>query len=79
MLTCKPSQPMDGSRTDDDRPSLSATTEYLKYSGGRQLPTQFMEAQLDYFGAHSYDLKCEGPGSVKKGKIPVRFCKSRDY
>jgi 6-phosphogluconate dehydrogenase len=57
-----------GSGADDNRPSLSATVEYLKYSGGRQLPTQFMEAQLDYFGAHSYDLKSEGPGTVKKGE-----------
>lgn len=28
----------------------------------------FMEAQLDYFGAHSYDLKSEGAGEVKKGE-----------
>lgn len=46
--------------------------EYLKYCGGKQLPTQFMEAQLDYFGAHSYDKKCEGPGEVKKGEFVNR-------
>lgn len=29
----------------------------------------FMEAQLYYFGAHTYDLKSEGTGEVEKGKI----------
>ncbi|KAL7269487.1 hypothetical protein RUND412_007850 [Rhizina undulata] len=48
-------------------PALSASLEYFKYCGGKHLPTQFMEAQLDYFGAHSYDLKSEDPGEVKKG------------
>ncbi|KAF8537782.1 6-phosphogluconate dehydrogenase [Trichophaea hybrida] len=48
-------------------PSLSASMEYLKYCGARQLPTQFMETQLDCFGAHAFDRKCEGPGDVKKG------------
>ncbi|KAI5846113.1 6-phosphogluconate dehydrogenase C-terminal domain-like protein [Tricharina praecox] len=56
-----------GLEWDAHMPSLSASMEYLKYCGGKQLPTQFMEAQLDYFGAHSYDKKCEGPGEVKKG------------
>ncbi|CCX07762.1 Similar to 6-phosphogluconate dehydrogenase, decarboxylating; acc. no. C8VP36 [Pyronema omphalodes CBS 100304] len=56
-----------GLEWDSHMPSLTASMEYLKYCGGRQLPTQFMEAQLDYFGAHSYDRKCEGPGTVKKG------------
>lgn len=23
---------------------------------------------MDYFGAHSYDLKSEGPGEVRKGR-----------
>ncbi|KAI0739227.1 6-phosphogluconate dehydrogenase C-terminal domain-like protein [Daedaleopsis nitida] len=49
-------------------PSLTASLEYLKYCGGKHLPSQFMEAELDYFGAHSYDLKSEGDGEVKKGK-----------
>ncbi|OQU96650.1 6-phosphogluconate dehydrogenase, domain-containing protein isoform 2 [Cladophialophora immunda] len=48
-------------------PSLSATLEYIKYSGATELPTQFMEAELDYFGAHSFDLKSEGPGKPLKG------------
>lgn len=49
-------------------PTLSASTEYVKYCGAKQLPTQFMEAELDYFGSHNYDKKSEGPGEVKKGK-----------
>lgn len=48
-------------------PALSASLEYLKYCAGKHLPSQFMEAELDYFGAHSYDLKSEGDGEVKKG------------
>ncbi|KIX94389.1 uncharacterized protein Z520_09775 [Fonsecaea multimorphosa CBS 102226] len=48
-------------------PSLSATLEYIKYSGSTELPTQFMEAELDYFGAHSFDLKSEAPGKPLKG------------
>jgi len=38
-------------------PSMSATLEYLKYSGNLELPTQFYEAELDYFGKHMYDSK----------------------
>jgi 6-phosphogluconate dehydrogenase len=49
-------------------PALSATLEYLKYSGSRELPTQFMEAELDYFGHHNFDYRSEGPGSAVKGK-----------
>lgn len=48
-------------------PSLSATFEFLKYSSSTELPTQFMEAQLDYFGGHNYELKSEGPGKPVKG------------
>ncbi|SPQ17584.1 4b02c1d5-4f4f-4c32-a9aa-af2ab36980b8 [Thermothielavioides terrestris] len=43
-------------------PALSASLEYYKYSGSANLPTSFEEAELDYFGAHMYDLKTEGPG-----------------
>jgi 6-phosphogluconate dehydrogenase len=49
-------------------PSLSASLEYYKYSGSTELPTQFMEAELDYFGHHMYDLKSEGPGKPVIGK-----------
>ncbi|RPB01726.1 6-phosphogluconate dehydrogenase C-terminal domain-like protein [Choiromyces venosus 120613-1] len=48
-------------------PAMSASLEYLKYCGGKHLPTQFMEAELDCFGAPRYDLKSEGSGEVKKG------------
>jgi 6-phosphogluconate dehydrogenase len=51
----------------DNSPTLSATLEYIKYCAGPHLPTQFMEAQLDYFGAHSFDDKSEPAGEVKKG------------
>lgn len=51
-------------------PSMSATLEYLKYSGNLELPTQFYEAELDYFGKHMYDSKSEdrGPGKPETGK-----------
>ncbi|OJZ91037.1 hypothetical protein ASPFODRAFT_57261 [Aspergillus luchuensis CBS 106.47] len=51
-------------------PALSATLEYLKYEGGTMLPTKFMEAQMDLFGAHAYyipGVPGEDPGPVKKG------------
>lgn len=43
-------------------PSMSATLEYLKYSGNLELPTQFYEAELDYFGKHMYDSRSEDKG-----------------
>jgi len=46
-----------GVETDAIIPSLSASLEWLKYSGNVDLPTQFYEAQLDYFGKHMFDLK----------------------
>lgn len=55
---------------DDYIPALSATLEYMKCSGGTMLPTRFVEAQMDYFGAHSYDkggVPGEDPGPVAKG------------
>jgi 6-phosphogluconate dehydrogenase len=50
-------------------PSMSATLEYLKYMGNLDLPTQFYEAELDYFGKHMYDSKSldKGPGEAKTG------------
>ncbi|KAJ9644209.1 hypothetical protein H2204_001560 [Knufia peltigerae] len=48
-------------------PSLSATLEYCKYSSSTMLPTQFMEAELDYFGEHNYETWDEGPGKPVKG------------
>ncbi|KAF2096903.1 6-phosphogluconate dehydrogenase [Rhizodiscina lignyota] len=51
-------------------PSLSASLEYLKFCAGPKLPTQFMEAEMDFFGAHSFDIVGgpDDPGEVKKGK-----------
>ncbi|KAF2457270.1 6-phosphogluconate dehydrogenase [Lineolata rhizophorae] len=49
-------------------PSLSASLEYYKYMSSTDLPIQFMEAQLDYFGEHMYDLKSETPGKPVTGK-----------
>lgn len=40
-------------------PSMSATLEWLKYMGNLNLPTQFYEAELDYFGKHMYDSKSQ--------------------
>ncbi|KAL8658142.1 MAG: hypothetical protein Q9226_001225 [Calogaya cf. arnoldii] len=49
-------------------PSLSATLEFLKYSTNTILPTQFYEAQMDYFGKHMFDLKSEPAGKPETGK-----------
>lgn len=49
-------------------PSISATLEYLKFSTNTILPTQFYEAQLDYFGKHMFDLKSEPAGEPRTGK-----------
>lgn len=59
-----------GTESDACIPSLSASLEYLKYESSTKLPTQFMEAEMDYFGAHAYYKPCkpgEDPGPVKKG------------
>ncbi|KAL4974905.1 nucleoside phosphorylase domain-containing protein [Aspergillus desertorum] len=55
-------------------PAISATLEYLKYEGGTNLPTKFMEAQMDFFGAHGYNLPGvpgEDPGPVNPVRIAV--------
>lgn len=61
---------MHATAADQYVPAMSATLEYLKYIGGTMIPTKFMEAQMDYFGAHSYNkpnIPGEDPGPVKKG------------
>ncbi|KAJ5525443.1 hypothetical protein N7494_012093 [Penicillium frequentans] len=61
---------IEGTKTDQYMPAISATLDYLKYEGGLMLPTKFMEAQMDYFGAHSYNkpgVAGEDPGPVMKG------------
>jgi 6-phosphogluconate dehydrogenase len=53
--------------------SLSASLEYYKYSSSTDLPTQFMEAELDYFGGHMNDLKSAKPGKPVKGRHPFEW------
>lgn len=56
--------------SDHHIPAISSTLEYLKYVGSTNLPTKFMEAQMDLFGAHGYNLPGvpgEDPGPVGKG------------
>lgn len=51
-------------------PSISASLEYMKYVAGGRLATQFMEAEMDFFGAHAYDrpgIRGEDPGKPAKG------------
>lgn len=50
-------------------PSISQSLEFYKYSGSTSLPTQFMEAELDYFGAHNFDLKEGPPGKPQTGEL----------
>ena len=57
-----------GLEADAHLPGLGSTLDYLKYSGSTDLPTCFMEAQLDAFGAHGYELKSEKNGNMAKGK-----------
>jgi 6-phosphogluconate dehydrogenase len=49
-------------------PAVSQSLEYFKYMVSTELPTQFMEAELDYFGNHHFDMKGHGPGKPEKGK-----------
>ncbi|OQD66250.1 hypothetical protein PENDEC_c065G04098 [Penicillium decumbens] len=59
-----------GASFDHYLPAISSTLEYMKYVGGAKLPTQFMEAEMDYFGAHSYNkpgVPGEDPGPTAKG------------
>jgi 6-phosphogluconate dehydrogenase len=48
-------------------PALSASLEWVKSCGGKDLPTNFEEMQLDTFGAHRYDNKGEEIEGTKKG------------
>ncbi|PGH12942.1 6-phosphogluconate dehydrogenase (decarboxylating) [Polytolypa hystricis UAMH7299] len=41
---------LSGTQWDAYIPSMSASLDYLRYEGAKELPTQFMAAQLDYFG-----------------------------
>ncbi|KAK9414421.1 putative 6-phosphogluconate dehydrogenase [Seiridium unicorne] len=57
-----------GIETDTFVPSISQSLEYFKYETSTQLPTQFMEAQLDYFGQHMFDKKSDPVGGPEKGE-----------
>ena len=57
-----------GIETNSIIPSISATLEFLKFSTNTILPTQFYEAQMDYFGKHMFDLKSEPAGEPVTGK-----------
>jgi 6-phosphogluconate dehydrogenase len=59
---------LQGVELDAHIPCLSASLEYLKYSGSTDLPTSFTEAQLDCFGAHGFDLKSDPIGNLSKGR-----------
>ena len=58
-------------------PAISQSLEYYKYSGSTQLPTQFMEAELDYFGAHNFDLKDGPPGKPQTGSEHFEWLPAR--
>jgi 6-phosphogluconate dehydrogenase len=45
--------------TDQVAPALSSTLEYFKIVTATDLPTNFYEAELDYFGNHMYGKKGE--------------------
>ncbi|KAI0124301.1 6-phosphogluconate dehydrogenase [Xylariales sp. AK1849] len=49
-------------------PTISQSMEYYKYETSTELPTQFMEAQLDFFGQHMFDKQSDPVGDPKKGK-----------
>lgn len=52
-------------------PALSATLEYLKYATTKEnLPTEFMEAELDFFGSHNFEFKGQDSGKPATGKQP---------
>ena len=51
-------------------PTLAATLEWLKYSTTEEgLPTEFEEAELDFFGWHMFDLKGHDSGKAVTGKL----------
>ena len=54
-------------QTDAVAPALTATLEWVKAVGGKDLPTNYEEMQLDTFGAHRYDVKGELVEGAKKG------------
>lgn len=57
-----------GIESDSVIPSLDATLSWIKSVGTAELPTNFEESELDYFGHHNYDTKAEHAGDPVKGK-----------
>lgn len=49
-------------------PAISQSLEFFKYETSVDLPTQFMEAQLDYFGQHMFDKKDDSIRGPEKGR-----------
>ncbi|KAI0459811.1 6-phosphogluconate dehydrogenase [Xylaria acuta] len=49
-------------------PSISQTLGFYKYETSTHLPTQFMEAQLDYFGSHMFERKDDPMRGLEKGE-----------
>lgn len=51
-------------------PTMSATLEFFKYAGAKQLPTQFLSALLDHWEKEGFELK----GVLRRrGKRSLRF------
>jgi len=59
--------------TDAVAPAVGSTLEWLKSVGGRNLPTDFEEMELDYFGHHNYDIKGHAKEGHEKGKYHTEF------
>lgn len=57
-----------GLEADAHLPALCSSLDYIKYMSSSSLPTNFMEAQLDAFGAHGFELKGEHIQDLSKGK-----------
>ncbi|WVW82463.1 6-phosphogluconate dehydrogenase (decarboxylating) [Kwoniella bestiolae CBS 10118] len=61
--------------TDAVAPALGASLEYIKAINCRDLDTNFMELELDYFGHHNYDIKGKTEKGHEKGKYHTEFAK----
>lgn len=59
---------LDSVKADACIPAFNASFDYLKYVGSLSLSTCFVEAQLDAFGAHGYQVKTETYEKFAKGR-----------
>lgn len=57
-----------GLERDTSVPTLGASLEWVKYIGSGVMPTMFMEAQLDWFGAHRFE-KWDGEAGKHGGVV----------